>query len=42
MVIKMMENNKMMNHINLAKKWKGFGWNVNIINGHNIKQIANL
>ena len=32
--------NKMMNHINLAKKWKGFGWNVNIINGHNIKQIV--
>jgi len=32
--------NKKMNFKNLALKWKGFGWNVKIINGHNIKSIS--
>ena len=28
-----------MNFLNIAKKWKGFGWNVIVINGHDINQI---
>lgn len=30
---------KMMNNINISKKWKGFGWNVLSGDGHNFRSI---
>jgi transketolase len=31
--------NDKMNHLNLYSKWKGFGWNVKLCDGHNIDAI---
>ncbi len=32
--------NDKMNYLELKNKWKGFGWNTVICNGHNIKELS--
>ena len=35
-------NSEILKNDNLAKKWSNFGWNTNIVDGHNIEQIYNF
>lgn len=34
--------NIVMNYKNLTKKWKGFGWNVLNVDGHNLKKLLKI